>query len=217
MPTSHSPKKTKRSYSLRNPRTVRSPAFLDASAGFYDRLEEVDYPDAYPDGHPTGGRAGTSFSKHQADTNGKSPLITEEPKEVRSKRKRRARSLRVTKTESRVFLAESSVYDDLDAEASSHEDSPNSVEEPALEEAPQVTCYLGTDDGQQLIEFSQETKEDKTEREKQKSNKMKQYKKTIDRAFRRGWETFIANLYTVSLSRSAATPSEVPPPLVKAC
>lgn len=213
MSTSHSPKKTKRSYSLRNSRTPRSPAFLDASAGFYDRLEEADYPD----GHPTGSRTGASFSRHQADTNGKSPLITEEPKEVRNKRKRRTRSLRVTKTESRVFLAESSIYDDLDAEASSQEESPKAVEEPALGEASPVTCYLGTDDGQQLIEGSEETKEENTEREKQKSNKMKQYKKTIDRAFRRGWGTFLANLYTVSLSRSTATPSEAPPPLVKAC
>ncbi|KAJ1106388.1 hypothetical protein NDU88_003789 [Pleurodeles waltl] len=217
MSTSHSPKKTKRSYSLRSSRTQRPPALLDALAGYYDRLEEVDYPDAYPDGHPTGGKTGASFSRHQANTNGKSPLITEEPKEVRSKRKRRARSLRVTKTESRVFLAESSLYDDLDAEASSQEESPTAGGEPALGEAAPVTCYLGMDDGQQLIESSQEPKEEDSEREKQKSNKMKQYKKTIDRAFRRGWETFLANLYTVSLSRSAATPSEAPPPLVKAC
>ncbi|XP_078516958.1 uncharacterized protein LOC144781817 [Lissotriton helveticus] len=214
MSTSHSPKKTKRSYSLRTPRTPRAPAFLDASAGFYDRLEEADYPDAYPESHPT---AGASFSRRQADTNGKSPLITEEPKEVRSRRKRRARSLRVTKTESRVFLAESSIYDDLDAEASDQEESPKAGGEPALGEASPVTCYLGTDDGQQLIEGSPETKEESTEREKQKSNKMKQYKKTIDRAFRRGWGTFLANLYTVSLSRSTTTPSEAPPPLVKAC
>ncbi|XP_069500887.1 uncharacterized protein [Ambystoma mexicanum] len=214
MPTSRSPKKTKRSYSLRTPRAPRSPAFLDT----YDRLEEIDYHDASQSGNPSGDSEASrfSFSGHLGDPNAKSPLIVEEPKEVRSKRKRRARSLRVTKTESRAFLVEHTIYNDLDA-LSKEEAHTTAEEEPVPSDPAQVTCCLGMDDGQQLIEGCQESREANTEREKQKSNKMKQYKKTIDRAFRRGWENFVSNLYTVSLSRSASPSAGAPPPLVKAC
>ncbi|XP_069036602.1 uncharacterized protein [Lepisosteus oculatus] len=46
-----------------------------------------------------------------------------------------------------------------------------------------------------------------------KPSALKRYRKAIDSAFRRGWETFIANLYNVTLTPiSSPSPSSSPPP-----
>ncbi|KAI1898701.1 hypothetical protein AGOR_G00075080 [Albula goreensis] len=43
-----------------------------------------------------------------------------------------------------------------------------------------------------------------------KSSKLKNYRKALDRALRRGWETFITNLYSVTLTPISS--SKTPPP-----
>ncbi|KAK7170700.1 hypothetical protein R3I94_000792 [Phoxinus phoxinus] len=45
-----------------------------------------------------------------------------------------------------------------------------------------------------------------------KRNSLKNYRKAMDRAFRRGWETFVANLYSVTLTPISSTSSSSPTP-----
>ncbi|XP_029468198.1 uncharacterized protein LOC115096979 [Rhinatrema bivittatum] len=210
MTSSRDSKKIKKSYSLRKP---KSPALLDTSTGFYDRLEEIDYPKECLGWDPlpsSGDRdaVSTSFNFYGelGDLNGKSPLITEGPKGYR-KKQRRSRSLRVPKTSSPPFsLIESdgtlSPREALKAETKLGQQI-----------AAHPTPFSSSDEDQLLIEGALlESVQNETER--QNNKKRKQYRKTIDRAFRRGWENFVASLYTVSLARSSPSPSA--PPLVKA-
>ncbi|XP_067307688.1 uncharacterized protein sb:cb1058 [Pseudorasbora parva] len=44
-----------------------------------------------------------------------------------------------------------------------------------------------------------------------KRNTLKNYRKAMDRAFRRGWETFVANLYSVTLTPISSTSSSSTP------
>ncbi|XDV18532.1 hypothetical protein PO909_024202 [Leuciscus waleckii] len=44
-----------------------------------------------------------------------------------------------------------------------------------------------------------------------KRNTLKNYRKAVDRAFRRGWETFVANLYSVTLTPISSTSSSSTP------
>lgn len=46
-----------------------------------------------------------------------------------------------------------------------------------------------------------------------KRNTLKNYRKAVDRAFRRGWETFITNLYSVTLTPISSTSSSSSPPV----
>ncbi|KAM9132756.1 uncharacterized protein C11orf86 homolog isoform 1-T1 [Pangshura tecta] len=82
------------------------------------------------------------------------------------------------------------------------------VESPA-ERTPtpgEMPHSLSLDDGELLI----------GEAQSKGSHRMKQCKKQVDQALRRGWETFVANLYSVTLSRPAP-PSEAAPSLMRTC
>ncbi|XP_027674344.2 uncharacterized protein C11orf86 homolog [Chelonia mydas] len=83
------------------------------------------------------------------------------------------------------------------------------VEEPPAERTltpGEMPYSLSPDDGELLI----------GEAQSKGSHRMKQCKKQVDRALRRGWETFVANLYSVTLSRPAP-PSEATPSPVRTC
>lgn len=183
--------KFRRAYSLRIPRSPKPAAFLDSS-GLYDRLDEAETQDEYQSQNE--GRKDNSFSWEI-------PLITEAPKLHYCRRKWSSKSLRLPKTRltdaepspcqsEKVIQMDDDTYD-------SHQES----ERPSSSE------------GRRLSDDSESHKETENEGQGQKSKKMKQYKKTIDRAFRRGWGTFISNIYTISLTRT----SQDAPHLIKAC
>lgn len=185
--------KFRRAYSLRIPRSPKPPAFLDSS-GFYDRLDETETQDEYQ-GQNEGRKHNNSFSWEI-------PLITEAPKLHYCRKKWSSKSLRLPKTRlsdaqpptsqpEKVMQMDDDTYDDSNQES----ERPSSSE------------------GRRSSDDSESHKETENEGQGQKSKKMKQYKKTIDRAFRRGWDTFISNIYTISLTRT----SQDAPHLIKAC
>nr|XP_033810233.1 uncharacterized protein LOC117364753 [Geotrypetes seraphini]XP_033810234.1 uncharacterized protein LOC117364753 [Geotrypetes seraphini] len=201
MTTSRVSKKNKRSYSLRIP---KSPGLLGTSTGFYDRLEDFDYPEECLGWNSQlflGGNASKSFifNRELDDSQGKSPLIVEKHKDHR----KRSRSLRILKARS-------------PPPSLMEVDSTLSPQKVMKEQGQQIvahpTLFSDLEEGQLFIEgtFLEGLL---NEKEKQKNKKMKHYKKTIDRIFRRGWENFVANLYTVSVARSSPSPTS--PSLVK--
>lgn len=184
--------KFRRAYSLRIPRSPKPAAFLESS-GFYDRLDETEPQDEYQNENE-GRKDNNSFSWEI-------PLITDAPKLHYCRKKWSSKSLRLPKSRpadaepptcqpEKVMQIEDDTYD-------SYQES----ERPSSSE------------GRRLSDDSESHKETENEGQGQKSKKMKQYKKTIDRAFRRGWGTFISNIYTISLTRT----SQDAPHLIKAC
>lgn len=95
------------------------------------------------------------------------------------------------------------------------------VEEPALVHFP----VREHEDDQVLIRDKKRGREEEGEEERRmkreqeegmkvvKRNTIKNYRKALDRAFRRGWEAFITNLYSVTLT--PVTSSSPPSPLPK--
>ncbi|XP_053575979.1 uncharacterized protein LOC128665799 [Bombina bombina] len=183
--------KFRRAYSLRIPRSPK-PAFVDTS-GFYDRLEEAECPeDPQVMNEISGNRDSTNFSWDV-------PLIDEAPKLQHCRKKWISRSLRVPKTR----LADEGLSAAPTEEIYEKEDISGSWNDPA---------NTNPCEKQKESDVSQKEKEAENEEDKQKCKKMKHYKKSIDRAFRRGWENFLTNIYTISLTRT----SQDAPQLVKA-
>ncbi|XP_051756848.1 uncharacterized protein sb:cb1058 isoform X2 [Ctenopharyngodon idella] len=94
----------------------------------------------------------------------------------------------------------------------SGEPEPTMVHFSAREHADDQILISGKKEGDG--EFEDTRKEKKTEgnlngeaMEIVKRNTLKNYRKAMDRAFRRGWETFVANLYSVTLTPISSTSS----------
>lgn len=185
--------KFRRAYSLRIPRSPKPAPFLDSS-GFYDRLDETETQDEYQ-GQNEGRKHNNSFSWEI-------PLITEAPKLHYCRKKWSSKSLRLPKTRlSDAQPPTSQPEKVMQMDDDTYDDSYQESERPSSSE------------GRRSSDDSESHKETENEGQGQKSKKMKQYKKTIDRAFRRGWDTFISNIYTISLTRT----SQDAPHLIKAC
>ncbi|KAG9461159.1 hypothetical protein GDO78_017881 [Eleutherodactylus coqui] len=184
--------KFRRAYSLRIPRSPKPAAFVDSS-GFYDRLHETEVAQDEYHGQNEALRKKDNFSWEI-------PLITEPPKLHYCRRKWSSKSLRLPKSRQAGAEPQTSETEDVMQVNCDTSDSYQEPEKPSSSEGRR----LSNDSERQEIE---------NEGQRQKSKKMKQYKKTIDRAFRRGWDTFITNLYNMSLPRA----SQDAPHLIKAC
>ncbi|XP_064407915.1 uncharacterized protein SB:CB1058 [Latimeria chalumnae] len=220
MTSGKTPKRSKRSRaSFRQAKPPSALSFLDTSNGFYNRLEEIDYPmEIFGSGEKSEepeDNSRDSFWSQSAgeafDDKGRSPLIADadskEGSEKKNKRKKSIRrSLRYSKKKPAVPSAS------VGPAAGEASDAADSV---AHGEETQVVHFSILDDSQVLIDREQEKKEEGRGPRYQKPTKMKQYRESIDRAFRRGWEAFISNLYSVTLSQAMASSTD--PPLVKAC
>ncbi|KAM3920734.1 uncharacterized protein RB166_015151 [Leptodactylus fuscus] len=182
--------KFRRAYSLRIPRSPKPAAFLDS----YDRLDETEAHDDYQGQKEASGKKDNSYSWEI-------PLITEAPKLHYCRKKWSSKSLRLPKSRQAEVEAPASQPEEVTQKEHDTYDPCHEPERPSSAE------------GRRLSSDSETQKETEDEGQKQKSKKMKQYKKTIDRAFRRGWDTFISNIYTISLTRT----SQDAPQLIKAC
>ncbi|XP_077143473.1 uncharacterized protein LOC143806617 [Ranitomeya variabilis] len=186
--------KFRRAYSLRIPKSPKPATFLDPS-GFYDRLDDTEFQDDHQGQNEVlGNKDNNSFSWEI-------PLITDAPKLHYCRKKWSSKSLRLPK--SRPAEVEPPTCPTEEA-TQVEEDTCDSIQEP---ERP------SSSEGRRLSDDDESHKETENEGQRQKSKKMKQYKKTIDRAFRRGWVSFISNIYTMSLTRT----SQDAPHLIKAC
>ncbi|KAF4111271.1 uncharacterized protein sb:cb1058 [Onychostoma macrolepis] len=88
--------------------------------------------------------------------------------------------------------------------------------EPEREHADDQILISGKKEGKREMEDTRKEKktEDKLNGELMevvKRNTLKNYRKSVDRAFRRGWETFVANLYSVTLTPISSTSSSSTP------
>ncbi|KAM4617944.1 uncharacterized protein O3C94_021803 [Discoglossus pictus] len=184
--------KFRRAYSLRIPRSPK-PSFVETS-GLYDRLEEAECPeDPQVTSETRCNRDSTNFSWDV-------PLIDDAPKLQHCRKKWISRSLRVPKTRLAEDIPPVSQAEEAPEIEKDNRDSWQDPDTP-------------TPERRKDSDTSEKQREEENEGEKQKCKKMKYYKKSIDRVFRRGWGNFLNNIYTISLTRT----SHDAPQLVKAC
>lgn len=184
--------KFRRAYSLRIPRSPKPSTFLDSS-GVYDRLDEMEIQDDHHGHNESSGNKHNSFSLEI-------PLILEAPKLQYCRKKWSSKSLRLPKTRQAEAVSNCQAQEVTQLDQS-------------IQDSNQESDKFSSHDERRLSSDSQSCQKGEDEGDKQKGKKMKHYKKTIDRAFRRGWGTFITNMYTISLART----SQDSPHLVKAC
>ncbi|KAG8437834.1 hypothetical protein GDO86_008511 [Hymenochirus boettgeri] len=186
--------KFKRAYSLRIPRSPKPAAFYE-SPSLYGRLQETECSEDFQ------GLKETPELRDSTNFSWDIPLIDDQPTGKLSfcRRKWSSKSLKVPKP--RMIQSETS---DNQSEDAPERYKTSLWQEPEKESACDELSDTIPCNGRCELE---------NDGEKQKTKKMKQYKKTIDRAFRRGWGNFINNIYTISLTRT----SQDAPHLVKAC
>ncbi|CAH2324800.1 Hypothetical predicted protein [Pelobates cultripes] len=182
--------KFRRACSVRIPRSPKPAVFLDT----YDRLEDTECQGDLTGLCETPGNRDSTFFSWDV------PLITDAPKLQYCRKKWCSKSLRVPKTRVTETVSSDSqlqVVSEMDGYCT------DSWQEPVI----------STINTQTQWNDSQKREEVENEGEKQKGNKIKNYKKSIDRVFRRGWGNLITNIYTISLTKA----SHDAPQLVKAC
>ncbi|XP_077400633.1 uncharacterized protein LOC144035098 [Vanacampus margaritifer] len=160
--------------------SVRAPKFLDKSSGFYARLDE---PESAPL-EDTFDEVGVMDARGPPEDDGQM-LLRGTP----GGRWRRTSSRRTQK------------------QGASHEASPLDPAGPGVPEFPDrgnplthFACREDADD-QVLIRDKKRMKREQEEVMKVvKRNTVKTCRKAVDRAFRRGWQMFLANIYSVTLT-----------------
>ncbi|XP_034020050.1 uncharacterized protein sb:cb1058 isoform X2 [Thalassophryne amazonica] len=218
--------------------SIRAPKFLDKSNGFYGRLDEIDSTGKRTGEEMISGVVANTTPQNVIDFLGADEreeaevfdcnegmmeddgetLLRREPG-CRSSRWRRSRRSRSKQKTQRA----------VEASLSSDEDTRPTlqVELEKLKKKQDEMEKFGNrnDDDQVLIRDKKrgrekEAVEGKEERRMKKEQEegmkmvkrsmMKNYRKNLDQALRRGWETFIANLYSVTLTpvpSSTSSPS----------
>ncbi|KAG8563522.1 hypothetical protein GDO81_016113 [Engystomops pustulosus] len=149
--------KFRRAYSLRIPRSPKPATFPDSS-GFYDRLDETESQEDYQSQNEAIGKKDNSFSWEI-------PLITDAPKLHYCRKKWSSKSLRLPK--SRPAEAEPPVPQP--DEVTTSDDDMND-----LNQEPERSSLS---EDRRLSDDSEGNKETETEGQRQKSKKMKQYRK----------------------------------------
>ncbi|XP_028658306.1 uncharacterized protein sb:cb1058 [Erpetoichthys calabaricus] len=180
----------------------RSPKFVDQSNGLYGRLKEAEVPEenfhqteAGQQSSEKGSETGVfDFNSGMADDDGTKSLLQRKSSRRCSKRKKDTdKSTYLKEREKNVITTETS------AEAT--------VAHPDLPEEPAFQCEIVEDDNLILIDKRKHRKAEEKDTRVAKRSTMKQYRQAIDRAFRRGWETFIANLYSVTITPIVVSPT----------
>ncbi|CAL9694207.1 unnamed protein product [Knipowitschia caucasica] len=186
--------------------SIRAPKFLDKSSGFYGRLDEVELTAAL-DLKPKPSHAAAAEDGE---------VFTEDDGQMLLRRKASRRSSRWRSLRRKDDKEEKSpgAGEDIQVVLQAQlQTEPSLVHFPVPEEADDRVLIRDT--------AQQEQQEDQEEwrhrREQQdgikalKRKSGKHYGKALDRAFRRGWEAFITNLYSVTLTPSSPTPEKRQP------
>ncbi|KAA0723180.1 hypothetical protein E1301_Tti005299 [Triplophysa tibetana] len=218
----------------------RSPPFLDKANGFYGRLDEMDGDDVQiegnftdepmrnltsPDNMTVSGWIEeddhlTEFNQGILDDDG-TTLLKRKPS--RLSRRWSRKSLRKTKVspgkESQSVTTETdnrAVPQEVQTKEVTNNGEPDLVHFSIREQADDQILILRKKERENELENVR--KENKNEgkmngesTEIVKRNTFKNYRKAVDRAFRCGWESFITNLYSVTLTPISSTSSSSPP------
>ncbi|XP_041099328.1 uncharacterized protein sb:cb1058 [Polyodon spathula] len=187
-------------------KSAQAPQYLDKSSGFYCRLEEAELRDDIPV-RPEGEKNRKhnqepgmfDFNRGMLDDDGTKPLVRRKSSQSSKRKKQREGSAR--SRERRLENPEEGGG------------IPEQGDRTADTAAWQTDCvhFAVLDDHQILLD---EKRTEKNPEEKvvktEKRSTMKRYRKAIDRAFRRGWETFITSLYSVTLTPISSSSSSSP-------
>ncbi|XP_048039939.1 uncharacterized protein sb:cb1058 isoform X1 [Megalobrama amblycephala] len=215
----------------------RSPPFLDKANGFYGRLDDTFGDDVQLEGEPTEEQIGAlnrtsqdngtlpgwieeddhvvDFNQGMMDDDG-TTLLKRKP----SRLSRRWSRMSSRKGKYDKFSSHKGQGNETNPEVppatqtpeNSGESEPTMVHFSAREHADDQILISGKKEGDGEIDDTRKEKktEDKLNGEAMeivKRNTLKNYRKAMDRAFRRGWETFVANLYSVTLTPISSTSS----------
>ncbi|KAG5851926.1 hypothetical protein ANANG_G00057020 [Anguilla anguilla] len=213
-------------------KSLKSPKYLDRSSGFYGRLDEPEQENGNgqeaeeqgrADGRIDGREMHTQatqgddkresgifdFNQGMLEDDGTATLLRKTParRSSRWRRKSGSKKKRVEAEPEDPAPAGESVPPTMAAETM----------------AVDSTASQTQDNGHILVHFSVREEADdqvlisqKAERETEvqrgeeeikvaKRGKLKSYRKALDRALRRGWETFVSNLYSVTLTPVSST------------
>ncbi|XP_028850032.1 uncharacterized protein LOC114798459 [Denticeps clupeoides] len=199
----------------------RTPSFLDRSGGFYGRLDETEAvglegskaePTPLPAWEVKEEHGVFDFNQGMMEDDG-ATLLTRKPSR-RSGRWSRRSSKRSTVSQEKEYqsagrdmetpacLDGSLVPTQSKGVSSAQGPEPTVVHFSITEEADDQVLIRGRK--WESVEEKKKRKDGKTGTgeglEVEKRNTLKNYRKALDRAFRRGWETFITNLYSVTLT-----------------
>ncbi|TRY81764.1 hypothetical protein DNTS_007926 [Danionella cerebrum] len=216
-------------------RALGSPPFLDKSNGFYGRLDEMFADDIQKqlkaeEVKPNRRNSGTVSSWKEDDVHvveynhgvmddDGTTLLKRKP----SRLSRRWSRMSLRKGKYDKFSSEKELFDETETSSSADLKAlPTQTPSPSKEpEAPMVHFSVKEHaDDQNLLTVKKGGEKDDKGKEKKtegklngetkavvKRNTLKDYRKAMDKAVRRGWETFVANLYSVTLTPISSTSS----------
>ncbi|XP_020776118.1 uncharacterized protein sb:cb1058 [Boleophthalmus pectinirostris] len=206
--------------------SIRAPKFLDKSSGFYGRLDEPEIPATGEDLKvEIFSRAVEEVETFNEDDG--EMLLRRKP----SRRSSRWRSLRRKgdKDERRQGSEDERRQSEewrqgseeitevtIQVQMQSVEREPAVVHFPVPEEADDRVLIRDRAEREEREHPEEQVPEEERQRREQeegmkalKRKSSKNYRKALDRAFRRGWEAFITNLYSVTIT-SSSDPSPSP-------
>ncbi|KAI7814611.1 uncharacterized protein sb:cb1058 [Triplophysa rosa] len=214
----------------------RSPPFLDKANGFYGRLDEMGGDDVQIEGKITDEPMGNltrpdnmtvpgwieeddhvnDFNQGMVDDDG-TTLLKRKPS--RLSRRWSRKSLRKTiLSPGKEGQNESTETDNkavpLEAQTKelTNNGEPDLVHFSVREQADDQILISGKKERENVRQENKtEGKINGESTEIVKRNTLKNYRKALDRAFRRGWESFITNLYSVTLTPISSTSSSSSP------
>ncbi|XP_056605533.1 uncharacterized protein sb:cb1058 [Triplophysa dalaica] len=216
----------------------RSPLFLDKANGFYWRLDEMDGDDVQiewnitdepmqnlssPDNMTVAGWIEeddhlTEFNQGMVDDDG-TTLLKRKPSRLSRRWSRKTLTKLSPGKESQNVTTETdnrAVLQEAQTKEVTNNGEPDLVHFSVREQADDQILILRKKERENELENVR--KENKTEgkingesTEIEKRNTFKNYRKAVDRALRCGWESFITNLYSVTLTPISSTSSSSPP------
>ncbi|KAK6477695.1 hypothetical protein HHUSO_G21272 [Huso huso] len=185
-------------------KSPQAPQYLDKASGFYCRLEEAGisgttFPcirgGAENRNAPRSQECSTSTAC-MMDDDGTKPLVRRKSSRSSKRKKQREGSARSRERRPENPEEGDGIPEQGDRTAETATGQTDSVH------------FAVLDDHQILLdEKKPEKKSEEKAMKMEKRSTMKQYRKAIDRAFRRGWETFITSLYSVTLTSITSSSS----------
>lgn len=230
--------KNSRKSSVRS--SIRAPKFLDKSSGLYGRLDEPETPiegreveenvvdgsrrvevTVVHDSGADGREEAEDFPEGMMEDDGET-LLERKPSRLSSRWRRSSRRKQKAEEEqardersSLEDVVEARVQMEVELEKLKNVQEENGKEPtlvhfPVREEADDQVLIRDKKRGREE-EGEEEKKMRREQEEGMKVVKRKNYRKALDRALRRGWEAFITNLYSVTLTPVMSSPSPTSP------
>ncbi|XP_031647618.1 uncharacterized protein LOC116353941 [Oncorhynchus kisutch] len=218
--------------------SVRSPKYLDKSSGFYGRLDEPemggeeevrgregDWGGSCPatelstGGETDRGEPGVFDFNEGMMEDDDTTLLRRKPSRLSSRWRRSSRKAKPQaispREEGPILGTEMETQTPVLEVEVRVETEEGQREKERTEEERTLVHFASRDeaDDQVLVKDNKRGREEEKEEEMKvmrKRSTLKNYRKTFDRAFRRGWETFVTNLYSVTLTPDSSSSSSPP-------